>query len=38
MISWLRGSEVHMLDAAFIALTIVFFIAGWAFARACDRL
>jgi len=27
-----------MLDAAFIALTIVFFIAGWAFARACDRL
>jgi hypothetical protein len=30
--------EVHMLDAAFIALTIVFFIAGWAFTRACDRL
>jgi len=27
-----------MLDAFFIGLTILFFLAGWAFVKGCDRL
>jgi len=27
-----------MLDLFFIALTILFFLVGWAYIRGCDRL
>jgi len=27
-----------MLDALFVLITILFFAAGWAFVKACDRL
>ncbi len=27
-----------MLDLFFIAITILFFVAGWAFVKGCDRL
>jgi len=27
-----------MLDALFVLISILFFAAGWAFVKACDRL
>jgi len=27
-----------MLDLFFVVLTILFFLAGWAFIKGCDRL
>jgi len=27
-----------MLDLTFVAITILFFVAGWAFVKGCDRL
>jgi len=27
-----------MLDLFFVALTVLFFAAGWAFVKGCDRL
>jgi hypothetical protein len=27
-----------MLDLTFVLITILFFLAGWAFVKGCDRL
>jgi len=29
---------VKMLDLFFILISILFFVAGWAFVKGCDRL
>jgi hypothetical protein len=34
----LPRSEHAMKDLIYIAVSIAFFVVGWAYARACDRL
>jgi hypothetical protein len=33
-----RAESPNMADLLYIILTVFFFLACWAFARACDRL
>jgi hypothetical protein len=34
----LKEERVNMSDVVFVAITIVFFAAAWAYTRGCDRL